>query len=145
MVHLNGGAKRNPVLLDPAPRSVLVISDNNSLVRLIRKAARGKLEVVVRNWSAPDRELLSRRKPKLIIFDDAVVDRGERIWMLAQIKRFTADTNVFYVAAEHTPELECQARALGVAYYGPLDPERLYAFAEKLCSQFTSVPESSCF
>ncbi len=145
MAHLNGGAMRNPVALDPAFWSVLVISDNSSLVRLVRKAAKGKLEVVVRKWSAPDRELLSRRKPKLVIFDDAVVDRGERTWMLAQIKKFTPEANVLYVAAEHTPELECQARALGVAYYGPLDPARLYAFAEKLCSQFSGVPQSSCF
>jgi hypothetical protein len=143
MAHLNGGAMRDPVALDSAIQPVLlVISGNAALLRLIRKAAKGKLEVVVRNWTVPDRELLCRRKPKLVVFDDTLVDRGERIWMLTQIKRFTPEANVMYVAAEHTPELERRARALGVACYGPLDDARLYAFAKKLCAQFSGVSES---
>lgn len=135
---------RDPVARDSASQCILVISDNTALLGLVRKAAKGKLEVMVRKWSAPDRELLRRSKPKLVVFDDAAVDRGERIWRLAQIKRFTPQANVLYMVAEHTPELERQARALGVAYYGPLDPARLYAVAEKLCSQLSGVSESSC-
>jgi DNA-binding NarL/FixJ family response regulator len=115
--------------------SVLVISHNRSLIRLVQKTTGGNFEVVVRNGSTLDRDLLSRAKPKLVVFDDAAAEQSERVWMLRQIKRFAPDANVVYVAAEHTPELERHVRAVGVAYYGSFDRGQLYALAEKFRTQ----------
>jgi hypothetical protein len=127
----------------PGSATVLVISDNRSLARLVRKAVGGRLDVLVRKWDVPDRELLRQSKPKLIVFDDAVVDKSERIWMLAQIKRFAPEANVLYVTAEHAPELERRVRAEGVTYYGPYDSGRLSAIAESSAQHLLASPKTT--
>ncbi len=119
-----------------ASHAVLVVSANDALARLIRKAAKGRLPVLIRQWTVPDRELLRQMRPKLIVIDDANSEKDERVWMLTQIKRFAPDSAIFYLAAEHTTQLERQVRAAGVAYYGARDDTRLYAVADKLCARF---------
>jgi hypothetical protein len=127
---------------NPGSAMALVISDNHCLVRLVSKAVRGRLEVLVRKWTVPDRELLRQGRPGLIVFDDAVVDKNERVWMLTQIKRFAPEANVLYVTAEHTPDLERQVRAQGVTYYGPYDSGRLSAFAESSARHLVVAPKT---
>jgi DNA-binding NarL/FixJ family response regulator len=130
--------KRDCVEPGSVSGSCVVLSINLSLLRLIREAASEKLRVVVRGSGIPDRELLQRTKPKLVVFDDAVVDQSERLWVLMQIRRFAPNANVLYLTTEHTPDLERRVRAAGVAYYGPFDA-RLHAIAEKLCSKTADV------
>lgn len=59
--------------MDVKSQFVFIISGNSSRLRLVRKAAQGKLEVVVRKWSAPDHASPRRRMPKLDVLDDAAV------------------------------------------------------------------------
>jgi hypothetical protein len=142
----DGDAMRDfvqPGLLRPI---ILVISRNGLLVRLVRRASKGRLEVVVRDGNAPDRELLSRTKPKLVVFDDDATGKSERIWMLKQIKRFAPEAGVLYVTAAHTPKLERLARAAGILYYGSFDPTRLaevvHACTEMLLPRPSTPPET---
>jgi DNA-binding NarL/FixJ family response regulator len=127
---------------DPASQVVLIISGNDSVARTIGKAAKGKVEIVVREWGAPDRELLRQARPKLIVIDDANSEKSDRLWMLTQIKRFAPDSAIFYLAAEHTPQFERRVRAAGVAYYGSADDRRLYPFVEKLFGQLIETTMS---
>ena len=126
---------------------IVVISRNGLLVRLVRRATKGRLEVVVRNGNAPDRELLSRTKPKLVVFDDAATGKSERIWMLKQIKRFAPEAGVLYVSATHTPQLERLARAAGILYYGSFDRSRLaevvHACTEMLLARSATPAETN--
>jgi DNA-binding NarL/FixJ family response regulator len=115
------------------PKFIVVISGNVSLVGLIRKAASEKFEVVVHYGDALERDLLRRLQPKIVLLDDAAVGVTDRTWMLRQLKRFVPDAKILYLTADHTPELECRVRAVGVAYYGPLEPARVYAVAKRLC------------
>ncbi|MBE3604882.1 hypothetical protein IMX07_14770 [bacterium] len=124
---------------EAASHVILVVSGNDSVARVVRRAAKGRLEVAVRAWTAPDRELLRRVRPKLIVIDDANSEKSERVWMLTQIKRFAQDSAIFYLASAHTPQFERQVRAAGVTYYGSGDDRRLYAVAEKLCAQFAEA------
>jgi CheY-like chemotaxis protein len=102
---------------DPAYQVALIISGNGFIARVVRKAAKGKVEVVVREWTASDHELLRQARPKLIVIDDANSEKGDRLWMLTQIRRFAPDSAIFYLAAEHTPQFEQQVRAAGVAHH----------------------------
>jgi DNA-binding NarL/FixJ family response regulator len=117
----------------------LMFSVNPSLQRLIRKAIDRQLRVVVYGSNILDRRLLQQTAPKVIVFDDGLVDPSERLWMLKQIRRFAPDANVLYLATEHTPEFERRVRATGVAYYGPSDQARVYAIVRKLCSNTVNV------
>lgn len=126
---------------------VLVISSNHLLIRLVRRAVKGRLGVVVRSGHKPDRDLLQNAKPRLVVLDDS--DAGnEGVWMVKQVKRFAPDAGVLYLAANHTAEFERRVRAAGVVYYGSFDLARLVevfdAFAQRLfpCSQ-TNVADTS--
>lgn len=64
---------------------------------------------------------------RLVIIDDSEINRTEQAWLLGQVRRWAPDARLLYVAAQHSPESESQARRSGANYYlaKPVDPALL--------------------
>ncbi len=58
-------------------------------------------------------------KLRLVVMDDSEVDHADRSWLLARIRKWAPDARLLYVAAEHSPQSESQARRNGANYYLP--------------------------
>ncbi len=106
---------------------VLVVSGDGSLVEVVRKAYRSGWRVETRDEAVAGREILNRTNVRMVVVDDSALIENERGWLLHRIRRSVPDAFVVYVAAQHSPEVEREARASGAAYYAskPIDGERL--------------------
>jgi len=105
---------------------VALISADDSLQELASEACQSKYELVVCTDPTLDREALFRPNVKLIIVDDEAVDEGIRGWLLDQIRRFSHQSMLVYVASHYSESSEKRARSYQVQYYTskPVDPDR---------------------
>lgn len=77
--------------------------------------------------AAGDGGRLRQPNVRLVIIDDCEINPTERAWLLGQVRRWAPDARLLYVAAQHSPESESQARRSGANYYlaKPVDPALL--------------------
>ncbi len=62
----------------------------------------------------------------IVVIDDGAIEEGTRGWLLDQVRKWAPNALVVYIASNHSPEIERQARAHSVQYYAsqPIDRER---------------------
>ena len=107
------------------PLTLLLLSDDDALVKLVRAVIRPP-------WKIDHRENLDRsdlfRQPnvRLVLVDDGVTKEGERGWLLGQIRQRASGVPLVYVADSHDLENERRARASGAHYYTskPVDEQQ---------------------
>jgi DNA-binding NtrC family response regulator len=107
-------------------RQALVFSRDESIVGLIANGLNDgwRLERCLNPSDA--RSFLVKAGVGVVIIDDGAIEQGTRGWLLDQVRKWAPDALVAYIAANHTPEIERQARSHNVQYYAsqPIDPER---------------------
>ena len=95
---------------------LLVLSVDRELNRIVKQAAGWQWTVITRDiHELPG--LVREPDLRLAVFDDQSVAAPDRGWALAQIRRCASNASIVYVAGQHDPDNERQARARGVLFY----------------------------
>lgn len=115
--------RSHKVIVAPQPPTLLLLSGDSSLVKLVREASAAPWRVEQYQSTLGERDLFARPNVRLVVVDDEVVEEGERGWLLGQIRLRTRGAPLMYVASSHDLENEKRARASGAHYYTskPLD------------------------
>jgi hypothetical protein len=110
-----------------------LLSGDAKLTDTVESAARPEWSVV-KPTVAQMSSLICQPNLKLVIFDDQVVVPSERGRTLTEIRRCASEASIIYVADEHDPENEKQARSRDVLFYTakPLNLRRHRPFATTL-------------
>jgi DNA-binding NtrC family response regulator len=53
------------------------------------------------------------------VIDDTEIDDANRTRLLDEIRKWAPDARLLYIAGEHSPQTEAQARRSGANYYLP--------------------------
>ncbi len=107
------------------PINLLLLSDDDALVKLVRAAIRPPWKVDHHD-NANASDLFRRPHVRLVIVDDGMIKEAERGWLLGQIRQRAAGVPLMYVADSHDLENERRARASGAQYYTskPVDEQQ---------------------
>lgn len=95
----------------------LLLSDDAELASLVASVARQPWQVDQRLSISKGADFWERGSPQLVLLDDSVVPESERGWLLRQIRKYSTQTGLIYIASVHDEENEKRARAGGAHYY----------------------------
>ncbi len=120
-----GGHERAHRLRDQDEPIVLILSGDDSLLRLAERAVPTPRHI--RLYANPNftPRLLAKTNVRLVVIDDQSVMPSDRAWVLNQVRRFCPDVLVIYIAARHDTNREKHARTNGANFYmsKPVDSE----------------------
>ncbi len=119
------GSHDHSIHTDPR-RAAMIFSVDESIVDLIKSSLREPWEVERCTNPVKARAALLRRGVEIVVVDDSGVEETMRGWLLDQVQKWAPRAMVAYIAADHGPEVEREARRHHVQYYlsRPIDPER---------------------
>jgi len=117
-------------------KSAMIFSADESIVDLIQKSLSEPWEVERCTDPARARAALIQPGIEIVVVDDREVEESMRGWLLDQIQKWAPKAMVAYIAADHRPEVERQARRHHVQYYlsRPVDPERTVRVLQSFAS-----------
>lgn len=99
------------------PPTLLLASDDQSLIELIRRVVRAPWVVAHVSARCKSKETLAQRNVRLIVLDDDGMDESDCGWLLHQAARQMPRAAVLYIAGSHTDYVEKRARASGAHFY----------------------------
>jgi CheY-like chemotaxis protein len=119
------GHDRVPRLRDRGEPTVLILSGDDSLLRLAQRAVPAPRHIKL--YANPNftPRLLAKTNVRLVVIDDQSVMPSDRAWLLNQVRRRCPDVLVIYIAARHDTNREKHARTNGANFYmsKPVDSE----------------------
>jgi len=110
-----------------AQRAFVVFSRDESVVGLVARALGDGWRLDRCPEPGEARNLRFKAGVKVVVIDDGAIEEGTCGWLLEQVRKLAPDALVAYIAANHSPEIERQARSHNVSHYAskPIEPERL--------------------
>jgi len=123
----NAAPRPSPAPLAPKRPTIVVLTRDGSLQRLISGICASPWVVESSAEPGPGRDLVVEHNARMIVIDDEVVPAPERGWLCNQINKLAPEAALIYIASQHSAEVEKTARAHGAIYYTarPLDTARL--------------------
>ena len=117
----------SPAPLTPKRPTVVVLTRDESLQRLISGICASPWVVESSSDPSPGRDLVAEHNARMVVIDDEVVPAPERGWLCNQINKLAPHAALIYIASQHSVEIEKTARAHGAICYTarPLDAGRL--------------------
>lgn len=117
-------------------RSVVVFSHDDSIIGLVADGLNRQWRLDRCEEPSLARTFLVRAGVGIVVVDDGAVEEGSRGWLLDQVRRWAPSALVAYIASNHSPEVERQARARNVQYYAsrPLDRDRTLRILQSFVS-----------
>ena len=107
-------------------QAIAVFSRDDSIVKMIADAMGDSWIVETCTDPHDARACLIKPGVGIVVIDDEAVEESTRGWLLDQVRKWSPQALVAYIAAIHTPENERRAREYSVQYYTskPMDRER---------------------
>jgi DNA-binding NtrC family response regulator len=107
-------------------RIILVFSQDESLLRMVADGLSDGWRLDNCREAGQARSFLIRSGVGVVVVDDGAIEETTRVWLLDQVRRWAPQALVAYIASNHSPEVERQARCHSVQYYAsrPLDRDR---------------------
>ena len=118
------------------PRVVLIFSADEWLIEIVKHGLGPPWMVELCLDPIHAHAQLTKPGIRIVVVDDGAIEETTRGWLLDQAKRLAPQALVAYIASNHNPDVERQARSHRIQYYiaKPIDPERivtvLRAFAD---------------
>jgi hypothetical protein len=101
---------------DPTESILVLLSRDIQLEEAVKHAAGPRWTIVSRAFDELT-SLIREPNVRVVVFDDESVSALDRGWALAEIRRCASRASILYVAGQHDPDIERQARVRGVLFY----------------------------
>lgn len=128
--------------LDSARPILVLLSRDRELSESVTQAAGSEWTVIRRDVDQLT-NLIREPNVGVVVFDDQSVAALDRGWVLSEIRRCASKASIVYIADQHDPENERQARARGVLFYTakPLMPGDVRLVLERLLRMHNGRPD----